>query len=92
METCRRFAPLITLIVAIWLGAAGCMSNMSRWSDPGTIRCQQSRAALFDPYPDDDLGPEVVGGRPREFQRPMPGPVKDTWLREHGPMTLPVGR
>ena len=38
---------------------------------PGTIGMQRSRAVLHDPYPSDDLGPPVVGGRPKGFDRPQ---------------------
>lgn len=42
------------------------------WGAPGTIGEQRSRAVLFDPYPNNDLGPPVVSGRPLGFERPMP--------------------
>lgn len=38
---------------------------------PGTIQSQRLDAVIHDPYTDNDLGPEVVGGRPREFQVPL---------------------
>ena len=50
--------------------------NISRpnWSSPGTIQQQRTRAALHDPYADNLMAPEIVGGRPREFSRPA-GPA-----------------
>jgi hypothetical protein len=33
---------------------------------------QQARAEVFEPYPENDAGPAVVGGRPREYQDPRP--------------------
>jgi hypothetical protein len=41
------------------------------FGSPGTIGMQRSRAVLFDPFPKNDLGPPVVGGRPREFDTPL---------------------
>jgi hypothetical protein len=41
------------------------------WNNPGTIAQQQERAIVFDPFANNEIGPEVVGGRPRDFQRPM---------------------
>ena len=41
-------------------------------SHPGTEERQQARAQVFEPYPDNDVGPPVVGGRPREYQEPRP--------------------
>lgn len=38
---------------------------------PGTVFQQRNRAVLFDPYPSDDFGPPIVGGRPREFNQPF---------------------
>jgi hypothetical protein len=38
---------------------------------PGTIGMQRSRAWLHDPYPSDELGPVIVGGRPLGFDRPQ---------------------
>lgn len=38
--------------------------------NPGTEQQQLHRAEFHDPYPDPYTGPEVVGGRPRDFDRP----------------------
>ncbi len=56
---------------------AGCQNPMidaMRWSaqGQGSIDRQKARAVAFDPFPLNDLGPEVVGGRPREFANPLP--------------------
>jgi len=40
---------------------------------------QQREASVFDPYADNDLGPEVVGGRPRDYQKQAPEPVRSKW-------------
>jgi hypothetical protein len=58
---------------------AGCASR-----PPGTIEQQRIRATINDPYSDPDAGPEVVGGRPRDYQQPLPVSVKnriyvDSW-------------
>jgi len=37
---------------------------------PGPVDFQRNNAMQFDPYPPNDLGPEIDGGRPREFQKP----------------------
>jgi hypothetical protein len=49
---------------------------------PGTIDQQRSRAAIHDPFPDNDIGPEVEGGRPREFQKPLAEPVRNPYWRD----------
>ena len=48
----------------------------------GPLSYQRQNAILHDPYFDNDLGPEVVGGRPREFQKPLPEPVRSRWLSD----------
>ncbi|MEZ6120341.1 MAG: hypothetical protein R3C28_27730 [Pirellulaceae bacterium] len=42
------------------------------WNSPGTIQQQQQRATVFDPFADNFAAPEIVGGRPREFNKPTP--------------------
>jgi hypothetical protein len=66
--------------------AGGCAGYHPRLWQPGTIQQQRLRATVHDPYPDPDLGPEIDGGRPREYQEPLPEPVRnrlfvDSWWR-----------
>jgi hypothetical protein len=46
--------------------------------------CAGYHPTIHDPYPDPDLGPEIDGGRPREYREPLPEPVRnrlfvDSW-------------
>jgi hypothetical protein len=41
------------------------------------VEQQRQNASLHDPYSDNDIGPEVVGGRPREFEKPRSEPVRN---------------
>jgi hypothetical protein len=64
--------------------AAGCVGHQGKIANPGTIQQQRLRATIHDPYPDPDLGPDVDGGRPREYLEPLPEPVRnriyaDSW-------------
>lgn len=59
------------LVAVVCLSQAGCYLKPN-WGPPGTIGDQRSRAVLFDPYPNNDLGPPVVSGRPLGYERPMP--------------------
>lgn len=59
--------------VLILVAATGCQ-NRFNLSPPGTIGEQRARAQLYDPYPDNDLGPPIVGGRPLGFDRPSAQP------------------
>jgi hypothetical protein len=63
---------------ALLLLAGGCQS--SHYAERfgfGTMDRQKTRAADFDPYPLNDIGPAVVGGRPRGFFDPTPEPRRN---------------
>ncbi len=60
----------LLLTACLLLGFDGCRGYHSPFDAPGTIRQQQLSASVHDPYVDNDAGPEVVGGRPRDFQKP----------------------
>ena len=66
-------ALLLTLVCA---AASGCSLARPNWLHPGPTLEQQQRAVLFDPYVDNDLGPEVVGVRPPGFQKSRAEPVR----------------
>ncbi len=65
--------PLARAATALALAVAlpACGVTKPSLTSPGTIEQQRFRSVMFDPYSDVDIGPEVVGGRPREFQRPL---------------------
>jgi hypothetical protein len=70
--------------VALGLTLIGCGWHQGRLWRPGTIEQQRLRATIHDPYPDPDFGPAIDGGRPREYQRPLPEAVRnriyvDSW-------------
>ncbi len=68
---------------------AGCANRPHAWGFPGgqgTIERQKARATVHDPFPLNDIGPEVVGGRPREFYNPQAEVV-----RQRNVETLPPG-
>jgi hypothetical protein len=56
--------------------------QLPQWLAPGPIDYQRNNASLHDPYADPDAGPEVVGVRPREFQKPLAEPVRNRWLTD----------
>ncbi len=73
----RRAKPLVPerlvgLLLGVWL-LTGCQYSMrDNLAPPGTIWQQRNRAVQFDPYPLDHMGPPIVGGRPREYSKPLP--------------------
>jgi len=66
----------ISLLLVSCLLMVGCNLSRPNWFNPGTIEQQQQRATIHDPYGDNDLGPEIVGGRPRDFERPAAEPAR----------------
>lgn len=64
------------LLASAFLGCSSGPFGLGRWASDrfgqGSIDRQKARAVVIDPYPLNDIGPEVVGGRPREFAYPMP--------------------
>ena len=75
---------LFMLLLAATAAASlvGCRGMMPRWFAPGNIQTQRYGAVMHDPYPSVDAGPEVVGGRPREFQRPLAEPRATQFQQE----------
>jgi hypothetical protein len=62
------------LLMGLLIVSTGCASRAG-WGFPwgqGTVDRQNSRAVIHDPYPLNDIGPEVVGARPRGYQNPLP--------------------
>ena len=66
------------------VGLSGCASRPG-WGfggGQGTGERQKARATIHDPYPLNDIGPEVIGGRPREFYTPQAEPVRQRNLEQ----------
>ena len=68
----RALAALGLLSIAL----SGCADMCPDIYHPGPEGYQRLRAQRMDPYPDPDVGPEVVGGRPREYEVPPPEAVR----------------
>jgi hypothetical protein len=63
----------IVLPACAVLALAGCKGTiMPQLAGPGSAGYQRANALQFDPYPLDDVAPPVAGGRPREYDRPIP--------------------
>jgi hypothetical protein len=71
------------------LAAVGCVAPPN-FTNPGTAIAQQGRAQQFDPFPQtEDLGTNVPGFRPREFQQPIPEANRARWVLPSGPRSCP---
>lgn len=72
-----KIAILAALLTASCsLGCKGTPTGLRRWGGgpfgQGSVDVQKNRAVTFDPFPLNDIGPPIVGGRPREFANPLP--------------------
>ena len=63
-------ARVLAAILILMCPLTGCYLRPN-FGPPGTIGMQRSRAVLHDPYPSNELGPPIVGGRPRGFDNPQ---------------------
>src|SRR5215212_7892004 len=65
----------IKLVAVMAMSFVGCAPEMASLrqsiAHPGPAAYQRAQAIQHDPYPLNDVGPEVVGGRPREYQIPV---------------------
>lgn len=69
-----RWSCRLTILVLglVGLGLAGCRSDgSSLLAPPGSVAKQRTNAIVHDPYTDNEIGPEVVGGRPKDYQDPL---------------------
>jgi hypothetical protein len=66
--------------VLILTALAGCQRTAGPcWLHPGSASTQQNRALRYDPYPENEPGPEMVGVRPREYQKPPSEASRARW-------------
>jgi len=67
--------------LVLLLGISGCKSLAEpNWLHPGSDPAQRCRALRYDPYPENDAGPAVVGSRPREYQKELPETSRSRWF------------
>ena len=69
-----RLICVLTLLASVSI-FAGCQTRPSFLGPQGTIYEQRSRAVLSDPFPNNQIGPAVLGGRPRGYETPLAEPV-----------------
>lgn len=75
---------LLTICAGWLLFATGCRHDLwSFWNPQAQTPYPSQYAPHFDPYPTVDGGPELVGARPLDYQKPYNEPRRvqnDRWL------------
>jgi hypothetical protein len=79
----RYIAVMMVLVGASLVSVTGCGTRRPNLRHPGPTLYQRYNATLHDPYPDNDAGPAVEGGRPMAFEKPLAEPVRSRWLRDN---------
>jgi hypothetical protein len=65
----------LSLLVAL----VGCQAAPPSLFDHGTAQYQQKEAERFDPYPDNQAGPTVLGSRPLDYKEPRSEVRRAQW-------------
>jgi len=72
---------LAVLPALLAISLSGCRTlALPDWHHPGTAQYQQGIAEQFDPYPENEPAPAVVGGRPLSYEKPPPEVRRARWL------------
>src|SRR5262245_25759167 len=67
-----RTPTLVALLLTCVIGCAPEIAGLRQsFAHPGPAAYQRAQAIQHDPYVLNDVGPEVVGGRPREYMIPL---------------------
>ncbi len=69
----RREFLKVVIVLSLFAQLAACSPTIRypRLASPGTAPLQRYNAEQFDPYPQNDVGPEIVGGRPLDYAMPI---------------------
>ena len=81
----RSLTGLITCCLLLPLSACSSAVRKPQLLHPGPAPFQRQNATQFDPYPPNDLGPEIVGGRPIDFQKPPNEVERSRQFRDQQP-------
>ncbi len=90
----RMLTAKLLLSCAALITFGGC-ANRQGWgfaSGQGTVERQKSRAVVHDPYPLNDIGPPVLGGRPREYFDPQAEVKRTHAVDQQFPQSFGFGR
>ena len=65
------------LLIVVAVSLSGCRGiYVPSLQGPGSADYQRAWAQRYDPYPENQVGPEILGGRPREFEESRSEPQR----------------
>lgn len=73
----RLLLALSAMFLSTGIGCAGVTGP--RFGGPGPAEWQRAEAQRFDPYPEPEAGPTILGGRPRDYEEPIAEPSRARW-------------
>jgi hypothetical protein len=76
------------LLAGLALLQSGCYW-LPKFQPPGTIEMQRSQAVMHDPFPNNDVAPAIVGGRPLGFDRPLSEATQNQFNTNRGDRVPP---
>jgi hypothetical protein len=92
MKSPRRLTLLALCALLLPLGACSSTIRRPQWLHPGPAGYQRGNAEEFDPYPPNDVAPEIVGGRPKGYQKPPNEVTRARQQQPLGPWRAPSAR
>jgi hypothetical protein len=91
MQSLSKQVEIGTFIACGAMLLGGCATvRMPNFAHPGPAGLQRAEALQWDPYPLDDIGPPVAGGRPREYARPIPEVKRGQTFTPKRPTLKPI--
>ena len=69
-----RRCRFLMLLLPLFATGCGPLFGLPTVWPPESQKTQVARASKFDPFPDPNMGPAVIGGRPQGFLNPRPEP------------------
>ncbi|MEX1223187.1 MAG: hypothetical protein WEA31_01450 [Pirellulales bacterium] len=79
--------PLVALLLIGLLGCANVQGPLGRV--PRSYEYEQRYIQRFDPYPENDVGPALVGARPPGFDAQLAEPARARWVSNGQVMPAP---
>lgn len=73
----RTVSAVGVIALSLLTPVLGCRSwEKPQWNNPGPADLQRQAAEKYDPYPETNVGQEIVGSRPPGYEHPLSEPER----------------